>query len=115
MAQQLIFCLETDKKARTDKVYVMETIRRFYGSLSNRIKISYIYLGGKSKYNSQSVEKEIKEKGNQYQPNGPSYVIYCIDTDQFENNPAQYNQNKQIETYCQRKGYDLIYLKRHGR
>ena len=61
MALQMIFCVETNKNADTDSVYLSETINSYYMT-PNQVKISKIYIGTKSKYNSPKVLKEIEKK-----------------------------------------------------
>ena len=61
MAIQMIFCVETNKKADTDSIYLMDAIRHLY-IINNQVKISKVYMGSKSKYKSKSVLKEISEK-----------------------------------------------------
>ena len=85
MAIQLILCVETNKKADTDSKYIFETIRYYY-NVDNSVKLSKIYMGTKTKYNSKEVLKEIKQKKSMFS-HGSSMVIYCIDTDQYEKNP----------------------------
>lgn len=115
MALQLIFCIETNKKADTDKIYVMETLYRFYGNLlskSREIKISYVRMEGKTNYNSRRVVSEIRERVGQYNESvgGRSQVIYCIDTDHFESNESQRRETERIEQYCLSKGYDFVWF-----
>ncbi len=61
MAVQLIFCVETNKKADTDSIYISELVNYFY-VLNNQIKISKVYMGTKSKYCSKEIIKEIEKK-----------------------------------------------------
>ena len=56
MAIQLILCVETNKKADTDSKYIFETIRYYY-NVDNSVKLSKIYMGTKTKYNSKEVLK----------------------------------------------------------
>ena len=84
MAIQMIFCVETNRKAEADSIYITETIRYWY-ELNNQTKISKIYMNTKSKYNSKDVLKEINKKSRDY-TFGETRVIYCIDTDQYEKN-----------------------------
>ena len=54
MSRQILLCVETNSKARTDYQYINETIHRFY---VNDPKISYkpIFLESKSMYASNQV------------------------------------------------------------
>lgn len=110
MALQLIFCLETDRKANTDKIYVMETLRRFYGEFSRDVKISYVPMGGKTNYKERSVTSRIRELTKQFRSIGSSHVIYCIDTDHFEKDESQRQETERIEQYCMVNGFDLVWF-----
>ena len=48
---QLIICVETTEKARTDYHYINEVLRQFYDVGEN--KISYVYLSGKHNYQNE--------------------------------------------------------------
>ena len=108
MAIQLILCMETTKKAATDDIYITDTIRHVY-QLNNQIKISRIYMGTKTKYNSKDVLREIKEKIDTY-TFGDTKVIYCIDTDDYEKNIEHNNELNEISRFCDKNGYDLVWF-----
>lgn len=74
MAIQMIFCLETNKRANTDYIYLKETINHMY-QLSNQIKLSPVYMGTKTKYQSKDVLKEIIHKIKAFTI-GQTKVIY---------------------------------------
>lgn len=100
MAIQLILCMETTKKAATDDIYISDTIRHVY-QLNNQIKISRIYMGTKTKYNSKDVLREIKGKTATY-TFGDTKVIYCIDTDDYEKNIEHDNELNEISRFCEK-------------
>ena len=104
MAIQLILCLEADRKSGTDYVYVSEVIHNFY-EIDNTVKITPIYMGGKSKYNHKSIVNEIKEKISQYK-HGNTKVIYVTDTDNLESIPEDKVFLDRVTKYCQENGYD---------
>lgn len=108
MAIQLILCVETDKRADTDSGYIYETIQYVY-NVDNKTKLSKICMGGKMKYNSDEVRKEISNKRDMYLL-GKSVVIYCIDTDQYEKNQEHNSDLNKIEKYCKDNGYELIWF-----
>lgn len=108
MAIQLIFCLETTKKADTDGIYISEVIRHLY-QLNNQTKISKIYMGSKNKYASKGVLREIKEKTENY-IFGETKVIYCIDTDDYDKDIKHANEMNQITRFCEHHSYDLIWF-----
>ncbi len=108
MAIQLILCVETNKKADTDSKYIFETIKYYY-NIDNSVKLSKIYMGTKTKYNSKEVLKEIKQKKSMFS-HGNSMVIYCIDTDQFEKNPDHKKEYDAIQKYCIHENYEMIWF-----
>lgn len=108
MAIQMIFCVETNKKADTDSIYIKETIHHWY-ELNNQIKISKIYMNSKSKYRSTDVLKEIDKKSKDFIL-GETRVIYCIDTDQYEKNIEHAKEFDDINQFCVEKDYDLIWF-----
>ena len=83
MAIQLILCVETNKKADTDSKYIFETIRYYY-NVDNSVKLSKIYMGTKTKYNSKEVLKEIKQKKSMFS-HGSSMVIIKKNMMKFKN------------------------------
>ena len=108
MSKQIIFCVETNGKARTDIVYIKDTIRKFYNDYSG-INFEYVPMGTKTAFNNKKTKADIRKyiKNN---PNGTSHIVYCIDTDQFECNQEQLKLNKSIEDFCLRNGYKLIWF-----
>ena len=107
MAIQLILCVETNKKADTDSKYIFETIRYYY-NVDNSVKLSKIYMGTKTKYNSKEVLKEIKQKKSMFSHG--SMVIYCIDTDQYEKNPNHKKEYDEIQKYCEHENYEMVWF-----
>ena len=108
MAVQMIFCVETTKKADTDSIYLTETLNYRY-AITNQIKISKIYMGTKSKYNSKEVLKEIEKKTKEFVI-GETKVIYCIDTDAYESSYEHQRELENIKRFCIQKGYELIWF-----
>ena len=108
MALQMIFCLEANKQSASDYVYIRDTIKRFY-NLNNKIKITPIYMNGKSNYNSTKVAREIKRMTKDYIM-GETVVLYCIDTDTYESNADQAKELDLISSYCRNNGCELIWF-----
>lgn len=108
MNLQIILCVEADKRAAADNIYIKETINRFY-SYGNDTKLTFVNMGGKSKYNSKSVERQVAQLIHDYKI-GKTVVIYCIDLDGFEANPDQVKENLEIQAYAQEKGYELVWF-----
>ena len=57
MGLQLIFVVETNKKCKSDWIYIKDTIDRFYQYDQAQVKFSPVYMDGKGKYKNK--EKEI--------------------------------------------------------
>lgn len=108
MAIQMILCVETNKKADTDSIYILETIRYWY-ELNNQVKISKVYMNTKSRYHSKDVLKEIEKKAKDFTI-GETRVIYCIDTDQYEINMDHATEFDNINKFCTENNYDLIWF-----
>ena len=108
MALQMILCVETNKKADTDSIYIAETIAPWY-TLTNQIKNSKVYMNTKTRYRSKDVLKTIDTMRKAFTI-GETRVIYCIDTDQYERNTEHAQQLEAIQHYCHENGYDLIWF-----
>ena len=108
MAIQLILCVETNKKADTDSIYITEALNHYF-KIDNSVNINKVFMETKTKYKSKNVVKEINEKIKLYSF-GETKVIYCIDTDNFEANQEHNNQLKEISRYCNDNNYDLIWF-----
>lgn len=102
MAIQMILCMETNRKADTDSIYITETINYWY-KMTNQVKISKIYMNTKSKYCARDVLREIDKKSKTFTI-GKTSVIYCIDTDQYEKNIEHEKELCDISRYCEEKG-----------
>ena len=108
MGIQMILCLETNKRANTDYIYIKEVLEYLYQQ-NNQIKISIVYMNTKSKYQCKNVLREIERKTRDY-IHGKTKVIYCIDTDDYEKNAKHAAEFSEIQQFCERTGYDLIWF-----
>ena len=95
MGLQLIFAVETNKTCKSDWIYIKDTIDRFYKCSANSLKLSTIYMNGKTNY--LKMEKKIEERKNKF--SGNSKVIFVIDTDNMSSNPDDLKLFKEIERY----------------
>ena len=109
MSKQLLFCVETNSKAETDLVYIRETISNYY-DLGNNIRMRFIFFEGKGNYRKKDILKKIADQTKQYKVIGPTHVIYCIDTDRYDADPAHMRELVEIKQYCEQQGYDLIWF-----
>lgn len=108
MAIQMIFCLETNKRANTDYIYIQETIDWLYQK-SNQIRFTPVYMGTKTKYQSRDVLREIMRRTKAFTI-GQTKVIYCIDTDHYEKNSEHASAFSDIKRFCEENNYDLIWF-----
>lgn len=109
MAIQMIFCLETNPRANTDYIYIKETIDYLYQK-SNKVKITPVYMGSKTKYQSKDILREISRKKKEFAAIGQTRVIYCIDTDEYEKNIEHANAFRDIRQYCEEKDHELVWF-----
>ena len=109
MGIQLLFCIETNKAANTDWIYINKTIRQYY-KLSPEISLKTIPMGGKTNYRNKTVNSKIKSFTNGYSRNGKTIVFFCIDTDNCENDPDRKREFDAIYDYCCRQGYEFIWF-----
>ena len=101
-------CVEADKQAQTDAIYIKDTIVRFY-EIDRSVKLSFIYMNGKSNYNSKGVQGKINQLSKDYK-NGPSVAVYCIDLDKYESNSAQLKENEEIKEYIAKNKYEMVWF-----
>ena len=105
---QLIFLLESNQSAKTDWYYIKSFIDNNY--LLDNVKLSPIFMAGKSKYDLQ--ESKICKLKNGYSnvktninSNIKSIVIICYDIDILND-----QQNKNLEEYAARNEYETIWF-----
>lgn len=111
MGLQLIFVVETDKKCKSDWIYIKDTIDRFYQYDQAQVKFSPVYMGGKGKYKNK--EKEISSLISQYAAGNKSRqskVILCFDCDDYDLKPEDADFLGNAKRYCEEKGYDFIWF-----
>ena len=111
MGLQLIFVVETNKKCKSDWIYIKETIDRFYYYGGAQIKLSTVYMNGKNKYLTK--EKEINSLISQYNgaaTNNITKVIYCFDCDDYDSNPVDKEFLKKTQEFCKANSYEHIWF-----
>ncbi len=102
---QLIFCVETNKQADTDFIYISGTIKEFY-QLDSYVKLSPVYMNGKGKHDSLKTEREISNLKKEYaavKRDSKSYVIYCLDCDKYDSIPEDRAFLEKAKHYCEAK------------
>ena len=111
MGLQLIFVVETNKKCKSDWIYMKDTIDYLYQYNQAQIKFSPVYMDGKGKYRNK--EKEISSLISQYastSKTNKTRVIYCFDCDDYDIKQADSEFLKNAQQYCSTKGYDFVWF-----
>lgn len=108
MGKQIILCVEASKQSLTDAIYIRETIFRFY-EVDRSVKLSFVYMNGKTNYSSKSVQRNINQLSKDYK-NGYSVVIYFVDLDKYESNPVQAKENEDIKAYTMKNKYEMVWF-----
>lgn len=111
MGLQLIFVVETNKKCKSDWIYIKDTIDRFYQYDQAQIKFSPVYMDGKGKFKNK--EKEISSLISQYtagNKKNQTKVIFCLDCDDYDSKPEDAEFLVNAKRYCDEKGYDFIWF-----
>lgn len=113
MGLQLIFVVETNKKCKSDWIYIKDTIDRFFEYEQAQIKFSPIYMDGKGKYKNKKTGKEITSLISQYaagNKTNQSKVIFCFDCDDYDSKPEDAEFLANAKRYCDEKEYDFIWF-----
>ena len=111
MGLQLIFAVETNKKCKSDWIYIKDTIDHFYQYNQAQVKFSPVYMDGKGKYKNK--EKEISSLISQYtagNKTNQSKVIFCFDCDDYDSKPEDADFLENAKCYCKKKGYEFIWF-----
>lgn len=111
MGLQLIFVVETNKKCKSDWIYIKDTIDRFYQYDQAQIKFSPVYMDGKGNFKNK--EKEISSLISQYaagNKTNQTKVIFCFDCDDYDSKPEDAEFLVNAKRYCDEKEYDFIWF-----
>ena len=112
MRLQLIFVVECDQKSKTDWIYIKETLDTFYSYDNYSVKLSEIYLSGKGNYNKK--DTEIKKLISKFESTSSgdrrTAVIFCFDTDAYNNNPDAIKFISKAEEYCKERDYRFVWF-----
>lgn len=114
MGLQLIFVVETNKKCKSDWIYIKDTIDRFFQYNQAQVKLTPVYMDGKGNYKNK--EKEISCLISQYvagakiKQSNQSEVIFCFDCDDYDSEPEAATFLANAKSYCDEKGYYFIWF-----
>lgn len=108
--KQLIFVVETTAENKSDDRYISRLIKERY-KINDDIKIQYVHMGGKGKFDKKSTTCKINSYINKNK-DGENIIIYCFDTDRIdcsqEDKKAFLNEKK----YCEKNGFKFIWFNR---
>lgn len=106
--KQLVLCLETSDKDKSDWFYINAILEQYYDI--SKTRISYVYMNGKNNYNNKRILKEIKSYTLQFKTSGSTNVVYLFDKDL---NNTRYEDKQfviNVTNYCQNNNYELIWF-----
>ena len=109
MSRQILLCVESNNKARTDYQYIESTIKRFYID-DRKIRYRAIYLGSKTKYNAKDKVKEINNNIKKFP--GETTIIYFIDVDDYDISQETKKLYDEIKEYCAKNNYEFVFFDR---
>ena len=107
--KHVILCVETNKKAKTDVVYIDAVIKQLY-CIDSEIKLQYEYFSGKGGYKDTTVIENIEKDINALKERSLSQVVYFIDSDKYDSNPEDQQLNTDIENFCRKNGYKFVWF-----
>ena len=111
MGLQLIFVVEANKKSKTDRIYIKETIDRFYKYNVAHLKLSTVYMDGKNKYLSKVKEVNLLiSKYNGASSINVTKVIYCFDCDDYDSNPVDKEFLEKTQEFCKANNYEYVWF-----
>lgn len=111
MGLQLIFVVETNKKCKSDWIYIKDTIDHFYEYDKAHVRFTPIYMDGKGNYKKKEAEvlRWITQYGSMTESN-QSEVIYCFDCDDYDFDVEDLNFLQEAEKFCRDKGYHFVWF-----
>lgn len=106
MSKLLVVCIESEL-TKSDHRYIQSLLKKTY-QIDSNIKLQFLSLKGKDNYNKENTIKRI-EKELKPSRHDEKHVIYCLDTDNYQEHEIA-NRNKQIEEFCKQHNYDLVWF-----
>lgn len=102
----VVICVESPKSKFIDQAYIDKVIKTIY-QIPNDLKISYISMESKSRYNYPKVKNDLKKAIKDF---SESEVVYCVDLDNYKSDYAAEKLNNDIEGYCERNNYRFVWF-----
>lgn len=115
MGLQLIFVVESDKKCKSDWIYIRDTIEHFYSYDQAHTRFSQVYMDGKGNYDRSKTKGEIESYVSQYENKknpsaNRSVVVYCFDCDDYDSKPEDLAFLNAAQQYCVEQGHEFIWF-----
>lgn len=111
MGLQLIFVVESNKKSKSDWIYIKDTIDYFYEYDRAHVKLSPVYMNGKGNYKTK--DKELKGLVSQYcsvSKENRTEIIYCFDCDDYDIKKEDVDFLNEVQQYCKSRGYGFVWF-----
>ena len=64
MGKQLLFCVESNSKDKSDWIYIKDTLDRYYIQDNAHVKYSVEFMNGKGNYKTTALNRKIVNKIN---------------------------------------------------
>lgn len=111
MIKHIILCVESKHQAQLDQAYIDKTLKYFY-KIDSSVKLTYCNINGKGNYNKTNLLKQIRIKTKQSSAD-ETFVVYFIDTDNYDTSPEDKNLNEKIKNFCKVNGFLLVWFCRN--
>lgn len=110
MGLQLIFVVETDKKCKSDWIYI-KSVLDYYYTYGAHLKLYPVYMAGRGNYKEK--ESEVKTMISKYKATSDTNetkVIYCFDCDKYDTNQVDRDFLLNSQEFCKENEYDYIWF-----
>lgn len=113
MGLQLIICVESDAKSKSDFMYIRSLLNAYYIIDSSSIKLSPVYMGGRGNYASKKTTARIAEFTRKYNgaaKDNKTVVICCFDCDNYDKQIEDKAFLETAEQFCDDHGYFFVWF-----
>lgn len=110
MGCQLLICVETNKSAKTDELYIQELILRRYGKITE-YSIKYIEMSGCTNLNDAKAKiNKLAKEYKKLSASNESHVICCFDTDDYDKDYDDICRLENARKFCEHNGYIFVWF-----
>ncbi len=109
---QLLLVVETNVMVKSDDAYYAWILKNYFsgyvssqGENGLRIRYGFIYMDGKTNYDSARVKREIASARENFKRSGETRVVYCFDVDNTTRKNADFLER--VIRFCKANGYCL--------